>query len=93
MGAHPWGMHVVGGGAHFLGPTFTGMGMGCPMAPYIGCIWASTSPDHAAIRSAARVRTGAIRFLVMKFSFKQYIGNGWCSRYLPSHIALVIIIS
>jgi hypothetical protein len=75
MGAHGCGMDVGGGAAHFFGPTFTGIGAGMypgmhPVGPHIWYVLAKASADHAAMRSTARVRTGAIRFLVIKLSFK-----------------------
>jgi len=79
IGAHPWGIQAGGGAAHFFGPTLTGMGIGCPMGPRICCMLATASKDHAAMSSTANVRTGAIRFLVMKLSFNKYPGTGWRS--------------
>jgi len=49
--------------------------IGCPIGPAIGCMLAKAGKDHAAMSSTANVRTGAIRFPVMKLSFKQYSGN------------------
>ncbi|MBI4964515.1 MAG: hypothetical protein HY913_14650 [Desulfomonile tiedjei] len=58
-----------------MGPTFMGICIGGPMGPGIGCMLAKACKDHAAISSAAMVRTGAMRFLVMNLSFNHYSGN------------------